>query len=71
MADLWEELDDLEYDRKIAERNWNKLQDTHSVVGFKEGVSEAKELSLQKGFNQGFNEGALVGIEIGRLIGIS
>lgn len=70
--DIWDDdgPSDLQYDRSISERNWKRLQETHGVLGYKEGVVEGKDESLQAGFNVGFSEGAIIGHELGRLRGI-
>jgi flagellar biosynthesis/type III secretory pathway protein FliH len=72
--DIWNDDDDdtsdVNYDRSIAERNWKRLQETHGVLGYKEGIVEGKDESLQKGFSMGFSEGAVIGHELGRLRGI-
>ncbi|RKO87730.1 hypothetical protein BDK51DRAFT_23969, partial [Blyttiomyces helicus] len=68
--DVWgSEGDETEYDREMADRNWNRLQDEHGVVGYKEGISEAKEKGLQLGFDKGYAEGAEIGLALGRLQG--
>eukprot|EP00842_Homolaphlyctis_polyrhiza_P003764 jgi/Hompol1/4389/HPOL_003625-RA len=68
-ADDWAG-DDASYDRAIAERNWNRLQDTHGVVGYKEGLIEGKEAHIQAGFDSGYRRGWHIGRRIGRLQGI-
>ncbi|KAJ3124416.1 hypothetical protein HK098_001145 [Nowakowskiella sp. JEL0407] len=71
MSDWEDDLDDLAYDRAIADRDWYRLQDTHGVIGYKEGVAEGKEKLLQEGFDLGYSEGAKIGMEIGKLRGIA
>ncbi|KAJ3184042.1 Protein YAE1 [Gaertneriomyces sp. JEL0708] len=73
MDDVWADdvsLTDASYDREVAERNWNKLQDEHGVVGYKEGISEGKRVSLQQGFDQGYVEGAEIAHQLGRMRGV-
>ncbi|CAG8766436.1 16667_t:CDS:2, partial [Racocetra fulgida] len=36
-------------------------------IGYKEGIVEGKDITIQEGFNKGYAEGANVGKEIGRL----
>ncbi|KAJ3036288.1 hypothetical protein HDV00_002945 [Rhizophlyctis rosea] len=71
--DVWDDdpqMTDTRYDRDVAEREWNKLQDVHGMAGYREGVNEGKEQALQDGFDSGFAEGATVGVEIGRMRGL-
>ncbi|KAI9015073.1 hypothetical protein BC832DRAFT_189781 [Gaertneriomyces semiglobifer] len=73
MDDVWADdvsLTDASYDREVAQRNWNKLQDEHGVVGYKEGISEGKQVSLQQGFDQGYVEGAEIAHQLGRMRGV-
>ncbi|KAJ3299987.1 hypothetical protein HK104_005480 [Borealophlyctis nickersoniae] len=72
-SDPWaddSDLPDADYDKLVAERNWNRLQDVHGMAGYRDGIAEGKEKSLQTGFDQGFAEGAEIGVAIGRLRGI-
>ncbi|KAJ6781921.1 hypothetical protein PWT90_07199 [Aphanocladium album] len=48
----------------------NRLQAEHSTSGYREGVSVAKEASIQPGFDEGFSLGATVGQQAGHLLGI-
>ncbi|KAI9104605.1 hypothetical protein DFS34DRAFT_645307 [Phlyctochytrium arcticum] len=73
MDDIWaddETVSDTTYDRQMSERGWNRLHDTHGVSGYKDGISEAKESSLQKGFDIGYGDAAQIGFYMGRLRGI-
>ncbi|KAI8816456.1 uncharacterized protein EV422DRAFT_283157 [Fimicolochytrium jonesii] len=79
MDDVWATSDDDEayapdtaaYDRSIADRDWNRLQDHHGVAGYREGIAEGKEASLQPGFDAGYSEAARIGLLIGRLRGVT
>ncbi|KND01114.1 uncharacterized protein SPPG_04204 [Spizellomyces punctatus DAOM BR117] len=73
MDDVWndaEGLSDSQYDKQVAERNWNRLQDQHGVVGYKEGITEGKQVSLQQGFDRGFKDAAGIGFQLGALRGL-
>ncbi|KAF9987408.1 F-actin-capping protein [Modicella reniformis] len=55
--DIWDDSDNVLYDRSIAEREWSRLHDTFGNTGYREGIEEGKEGTLQQGFNQGWTEG--------------
>ncbi|KAI1317938.1 hypothetical protein EDD11_007460 [Mortierella claussenii] len=67
---IWDEDDNVSYDRAIAEREWSRLNDTFGNSGYREGIEEGKEGTLQEGFNQGWSEGVHYGHELGRLRGL-
>ncbi|KAJ3332492.1 hypothetical protein HDU76_014047 [Blyttiomyces sp. JEL0837] len=69
--DVWgsDDISDFDHDKAMAERNWNKMQDIHGVAGYREGLLEAKEAGLQKGFDIGYKEGILVGMRLGKALG--
>lgn len=48
----------------------SRLQAEHSTSGYREGVSVAKEASIQPGFDEGFSLGATIGQRAGHLLGI-
>ncbi|KAJ3136106.1 hypothetical protein HDU90_003509 [Geranomyces variabilis] len=62
-------LTDAQYDKLVAERNWNRLQDEHGVAGYKDGITEGKKANLQDGFDAGYTNGAEAGLALGRLRG--
>ncbi|KAJ3322015.1 hypothetical protein HDV06_003615 [Boothiomyces sp. JEL0866] len=66
MSDIWED-EDSDYERKMADKEWNRLQDQHGVIGYTEGVDEAKERYLQVGFDEGYSIGSKIGLEIGKI----
>ncbi|KAG0316753.1 hypothetical protein BGZ99_006713 [Dissophora globulifera] len=68
--DVWDDGDNLEYDRAIAEREWDRLHDTFGNTGYREGIEEGKEGTLQQGFNQGWSEGVEYGHALGQLRGL-
>ncbi|KAF7544926.1 hypothetical protein G7Z17_g9572 [Cylindrodendrum hubeiense] len=47
-----------------------RLQTEHSTAGYREGVSAAKDSSMQAGFDEGFSLGASVGLRAGQLLGM-
>ncbi|CAG8471695.1 2510_t:CDS:2 [Ambispora gerdemannii] len=57
------------YDKKIAEREWERMNEIYGNVGYKDGIEEGKENTLQRGFDVGYAEGARFGVEFGRLRG--
>lgn len=46
-----------------------RLQTEHTTNGYREGVTVAKEKSIQAGFDEGFSLGATVGLAAGQLLG--
>ncbi|KAJ1965565.1 hypothetical protein IWQ62_002634 [Dispira parvispora] len=70
--DTWGEGSDLaehEYDQRMAEREWNRLQDVHGKSGYAEGITEGRETHMQNGFDTGFHEGLRAGLITGLLQG--
>lgn len=47
-----------------------RLQKEHATAGYREGVSVAKETSIQAGFDEGFSLGATIGQAAGELLGL-
>ncbi|KAI8144066.1 hypothetical protein BJV82DRAFT_578126 [Fennellomyces sp. T-0311] len=70
--DIWASSDDdmVNYDRKIAQREWDKMNINHGNEGYKEGITEGKEQHMQRGFDRGYTEGLEMGKAIGKLRGI-
>jgi len=69
--DIWEDFEDgNQYESKVREREWRKLQTQFVNEGFRDGIDLGKESVLQEGFNQGFKEGSTTGIKFGRMIGV-
>ncbi|KAF9408923.1 hypothetical protein BGZ94_002146 [Podila epigama] len=68
--DVWGDEDNVAYDRVIAEKEWSKLHENYGNAGYREGIEEGKEGTLQQGFNQGWSEGVQYGYELGRLRGL-
>ncbi|KAI7904373.1 uncharacterized protein BX663DRAFT_504839 [Cokeromyces recurvatus] len=71
--DIWAESDSeeqIKYEKTLAENEWNRLQEDHGNVGYKEGIVEGKEVNMQRGFDRGYIEGLSIGKAVGRLRGI-
>ncbi|KAI9342052.1 hypothetical protein DFJ73DRAFT_843030 [Zopfochytrium polystomum] len=58
-----------EYDRTLAERAWNRMQDVHGNRGYLEGIEAGKAAAIQSGFDEGYNDSFLLGLRVGRIIG--
>lgn len=46
-----------------------KLRENHNKRGYLDGITHSKETNLQQGFDEGFPTGALLGMQVGKLIG--
>jgi hypothetical protein len=46
-----------------------RLRSTHSTAGYRDGITVAKALSLQPGFDEGYSLGAAFGLRIGYILG--
>ncbi|KAK4511832.1 ATP-dependent RNA helicase [Mucor velutinosus] len=71
--DVWANSDSEEqvaYERNLAEKEWERLQEDHGNTGYKEGIVEGKEVNMQKGFDRGYAEGLVIGKAVGRLRGM-
>jgi len=53
----------------LAEKEWRKLNTRSTTEGFREGISQASEDSLQAGFDEGYAEAFQTGLMIGKLRG--
>ncbi|KAJ3144148.1 hypothetical protein HK101_002784 [Irineochytrium annulatum] len=70
MDDVWDDdADDHLHDRSVAERDWNKLQQEHGNTGYRNAVTEQKEIHVQTGFDEGFVSGARIGRRAGVMLG--
>lgn len=70
---IWEEEDDIWGDEEDVNGTLiqnREIERTHHKQGYLDGLSNAKELSLQDGFDEGFPSGAKLGIEVGRILSI-
>ncbi|PNY28960.1 Uncharacterized protein YAE1 [Tolypocladium capitatum] len=46
-----------------------RLQSEHATAGYREGITAAKDSSMQAGFDEGFGLGATIGLRAGQLLG--
>lgn len=46
-----------------------RLEAEHATAGYREGISAAKERTVQAGFDEGFSLGATIGLAAGQLLG--
>ncbi|KAK9696159.1 hypothetical protein K7432_012613 [Basidiobolus ranarum] len=68
--DIWaSDHSDVEYERQIAEREWSRLNETFGNEGYKEGLSEGKDQTIESCFGDGFTEGGKYGVRMGELRG--
>lgn len=47
-----------------------RLETEHATAGYREGISTAKERTVQAGFDEGFSLGATIGLAAGQLLGM-
>jgi hypothetical protein len=47
-----------------------RLETEHATAGYREGISTAKEKTVQAGFDEGFSLGATIGLAAGQLLGM-
>ncbi|RCI06921.1 hypothetical protein CU098_013945, partial [Rhizopus stolonifer] len=69
---VWEENDEqstIAYERNLAEKEWDRLQEDHGNTGYKIGIVEGKEVNMQRGFDEGYKEGLFIGKAVGKLRG--
>lgn len=67
--DVWNESDD-EFEKTIAEKSWKQMQNKMGIIGYKNGISQGKELYLQNGFDEGFKLASFIGLELGKMQGV-
>jgi len=58
------------YEQIICEREWEKLKEIYHNNGFRDGISEGRNLNMQEHFNEGAKQGVRVGFAYGHLAGI-
>ncbi|KAG1144009.1 hypothetical protein G6F37_012168 [Rhizopus arrhizus] len=70
--EIWAESDEehRDYEKNLAEKEWDRLQDDHGNSGYKEGIIEGKEVNMQRGFDEGYKEGLAIGKAVGKLRGL-
>lgn len=67
LDDVWEsDTDDGSAEISFDVR---KLRENHKKRGYLDGITHSKETNLQQGFDEGFPTGALLGMQVGKLIG--
>lgn len=60
--DIWASDDDID--------TYADLQRAHVTQGYIDGITQAKEAGLQKGFDEGFPHGATLGCRVGRILAL-
>ncbi|RIA96008.1 hypothetical protein C1645_756142 [Glomus cerebriforme] len=69
--DVWaSDEDTYDYDRMMSLKEWDRMNKNFGNVGYKEGIVEGKDVTIQEGFNKGYVEGVNIGMEFGRLRGL-
>ena len=63
---IWEEeeLDDLQFQQRHAEREDNRLKEIFMKQGYVVGVEKGRQENVQKGFNVGFRQSAEIHYQI-------
>ncbi|KIO29256.1 hypothetical protein M407DRAFT_242705 [Tulasnella calospora MUT 4182] len=70
--DIWADEDEQTGQAKLADREWNRLQEGFMNDGYREGITAGKEGALQEGFDEGFaSDGVPLGRRVGTLRGIA
>ncbi|CAG8557136.1 4982_t:CDS:2, partial [Gigaspora rosea] len=46
----------VDYDRLISSKNWERMNEDFGNIGYKEGILEGKDITIQEGFNKGYVE---------------
>ncbi|KAJ3363939.1 hypothetical protein GGF32_003037 [Allomyces javanicus] len=68
-SDWASDVNDDDWQRQVSEREWQRLQEDHKKAGYREGVIEGKDQTMQAGFNDGFAAGSAIGLRVGQLVG--
>ncbi|GBC02791.1 hypothetical protein RclHR1_04820009 [Rhizophagus clarus] len=69
--DVWASDEDTsEYDRIMSLKEWDHMNRNLGNIGYREGIIEGKDITIQEGFNDGYVEGVNIGMEFGRLRGL-
>ena len=66
MSDIW---DEQASEKDISQRDWNRLQDIHGIIGYREGIIQGQDSIIQKGFDTGYLKGSTLGLSLGIIIG--
>lgn len=48
----------------------SRLRSQHRTSGYREGLSSAKNTTIQEGFDEGYGLGAVMGLEVGTILGL-
>ncbi|ORX81695.1 hypothetical protein BCR32DRAFT_268146 [Anaeromyces robustus] len=67
--DIWDDYDDAEYDRVMSERNFKRMNEINTNMGYIQGIDYGKESTLQQSFETGFKIGLDNGIKLGEQYG--
>lgn len=62
--------DDLLDEDHVHPSDMRRLEAEHSTAGYREGIAQGKDATLQKGFDQGYPVGAAIGLQAGQLLGL-
>jgi len=65
----WQDEDE-NFEQIIREREWQKLKEMYNNSGFRDGITEGRNLNVQEHFNEGVKLGLRVGFAYGHLAGI-
>ncbi|KAI9159419.1 hypothetical protein H9P43_008759 [Blastocladiella emersonii ATCC 22665] len=73
-TDPWAgDVDELEWQRSVYEREYERMRQAHKdyayQAGYREGIIEGKDQTMQAGFDDGFRTGSALGVEAGKLVG--
>ncbi|RKO98179.1 hypothetical protein CXG81DRAFT_844, partial [Caulochytrium protostelioides] len=55
---------------RLADNEYQRLQETHRTVGYLEGIEQGKPETLPQGFDEGFVAAGPIGQQIGYLVGV-
>ncbi|CAG8504220.1 1567_t:CDS:2 [Acaulospora morrowiae] len=74
ISDVWaisdDEDDNSNYEKVISSKEWERMNENFGNMGYREGIIEGKDVTIQKGFDRGYSEGVVIGKEVGRMRGI-
>ncbi|KAG9019888.1 DNA-directed DNA polymerase alpha subunit pol12 [Tulasnella sp. 427] len=70
--DIWDDEDEAVGQNRLADREWNRMQEGFMNDGYREGITAGKEGALQEGFDEGFaTDGVPLGHRVGTLRGLA
>lgn len=70
MDDVWEDLSNEEYEKKMSNKELNNLQRKFETVGFKDGIELNVDNERQKGFEKGYKLGGESNLIKGEMLGL-